>query len=347
MDSIFSYTPQTLSELVSSLGQPAFRAKQLTQWLYQHGARDYDTMTNLPKAMRSELARVAPLEAPTIVDSQISADGTRKFVLRLSDGALIETVAIPSRDTNTKGDARRLTVCFSTQVGCSMACAFCATGHEGFTRNLLPGEMVWQLIICQEEMGLRVSNAVGMGQGEPFLNYDSVLGALRFMNSADGLAIGARHLSISTCGISQGIERFGKEPEQFTLAISLHSAVQHTRDYLMPRCSSISLDALHQSIENYQAVCHRRVSFEYLMIRDCNDSADDLQALIDYCRGLSVHVNLLRINEIDGSPFMPALEKRLKHFVTELEKNNIGTTIRDSRGADIDGACGQLKNKCV
>ncbi|MGI6590050.1 MAG: 23S rRNA (adenine(2503)-C(2))-methyltransferase RlmN [Eggerthellaceae bacterium] len=345
MNSIFSYTPDALPKLVASLKQPKFRTKQLTQWLYQHAAQSYDDMTNLPKAMREELARVAPLEVPTIIDKQISTDGTQKFLLQLSDGALVETVAIPSRDRNVQGDARRLTVCFSTQVGCSMGCAFCATGREGFTRNLLPGEMVWQLIICQQELGIRVSNAVGMGQGEPFLNYDNVIGALRFINSADGMAIGARHLSVSTCGIPQAIERFGREPEQFTLAVSLHSADQPTRDALMPHCANAPLAFLHQSIEKYQAACHRRVSFEYLMIQDLNDSPEDLEMLVEYCRGLSVHINLLHVNSVEGSPFTPSPEKRLKKFVATLEKNNISATIRDSRGADIDGACGQLKNK--
>lgn len=344
-ESILVYTPDRLPALIKQIGQPAFRAKQLMQWLYRHGAASYDDMGNLPRAMREELARVAPLTPPTVVDTQISEDGTRKFLLQLADGNQVETVAIPSRDTGEDGQPRRLTVCFSTQVGCSMGCAFCATGQEGYTRNLLPGEMAWELLICQREMGMRVSNAVAMGQGEPFLNYDNVMGALHIINHPEGLAIGARHISVSTCGILQGIERFGNEPEQFTLAVSLHSAIQKVRDRLMPQCVSMPLAALHDAIDVYQHACNRRVTFEYLMIKDVTDTEESLKALLRFCENLDSHVNLLRINQVDGSPFHPTTVERMGRFSNALEKNGISATVRDSRGADIDGACGQLKNK--
>lgn len=345
MDTIFAYSPDRLPALMAEIGQPAFRAKQLTQWLYHHGARSYDDMTNLPKKMRAALAERAPLVPPEIADVQVSKDGTRKFLLRMADGALVETVAIPSRDTGTDGRPRRLTVCFSTQVGCPMACAFCATGQEGLTRNLLPGEMAWQLIICEREMGQRVSNAVAMGQGEPFLNYDNVIGALRILNSKDGLEIGARHISVSTCGILRGIERFGTEPEQFTLAVSLHSAQQKVRNRLMPKCAGTSLEALHDSLVEYHLASGRRASLEYLMIKDVTDTDEALDALVAFCDGLSVHVNLLPINKVDGSPYAPAAKKHIDQFVRMLGKNHVEANLRDSRGADIDGACGQLKNK--
>lgn len=344
MMSIFEYSAQGLQELVLALGQPKFRTKQLVQWLYKHGVSSYGEMSNLPNAMRQALAEQAPLTVPIIVDRQVSADGTRKFLLELADGCQVETVGIPSRDVDSQGKPRRLTVCFSTQVGCPMRCSFCATGREGFTRNLLPGEMIWQVITCQNNFGMRVSNVVAMGQGEPFLNYDNVLAALRFMNSPDALEIGARHISLSTCGIVKGIERFGGEPEQYTLAVSLHSAIQDVRDSLMPGCMSTPLPELKAALLGYQRNSGRRITFEYLMVDGVTDTDDSLAALVDYCRGLQAHVNLLKINHIDGSPLEPSTKKHLAWFQQSLEKAGVETTIRDSRGTDIDGACGQLKN---
>jgi len=344
MNTIFDYSAPQIEQLVTSLGQPKFRTKQLIQWLYKHGARSYDEMNNLPKNFRESLAQQAPLIPPVIVDAQVSADGTRKFLLEFADGAQVETVGIPSRDTNAKGQPRRLTVCFSTQVGCPMRCSFCATGREGFTRNLTPGEMVWQVLTCQNEFDMRVSNIVAMGQGEPFLNYDNVMAALRYMNSDDALAIGARHISLSTCGIIPGIQRFADEGEQFTLAVSLHSAQQDARDDLMPGCRNTPLDQLKGALRDYQRKSGRRITFEYLMIDGITDTVKALDALISYCKGLKIHVNLLKINHIDESPYEPTIPKRLDAFRRALEDAGIETTIRDSRGADIDGACGQLKN---
>lgn len=345
MENIYSYSAEGIANLLSELGQPRFRTKQMIQWLYRSGVRSYDEMTNLPASLRTELAKRAPLLPAEIIDRQVSADGTRKFLLRFSDGALVETVAIPSRDEGSDGAPRRLTVCFSTQVGCSMGCAFCATGTEGHTRNLLPGEIVEQVLVCQNDMGMRVSNVVAMGQGEPFLNYDAVMAALRFMNSPDGLEIGARHISISTCGIIKGIQRLAEEPEQFTLAISLHSAVQEARDRLMPRCASTPLPLLRKTLTSYLAKTNRRVSLEYLMIDGITDTDECLDALLDFCDDLLVHVNLLKINAVDGSPLKPSSPKRRQTFLTVLERHHVETTVRDSRGSDIDGACGQLKNK--
>ena len=344
MNTIFDYSAQGIEELVLSLGQPKFRAKQLVQWLYKHGVESYGEMGNLPKAMREALAERAPLVPPVIVDKQVSADGTRKYLLELGDGCQVETVGIPSRDQNVKGEARRLTVCFSTQVGCPMRCSFCATGKEGFTRNLTPGEMVWQILVCQRDFDKRVSNVVAMGQGEPFLNYDNVLAALHYMNSADALAIGARHISLSTCGIIPGIKRFAGENEQFTLAVSLHSAIQETRDRLMPGCVNTSLGDLKAALSDYQRKSGRRITFEYLMVDGQTDDKASLEALIDYCQGIQAHVNLLKINHVDGSPLEPSKKHTLEWFEKGLEAAGIETTVRDSRGADIDGACGQLKN---
>lgn len=336
-DQIKSYGRGGLERLVGGLGQKPFRARQLEEWLYVHHVSSYDAMTNLPLKFREALAREHPLFMPRVAERKVSSDGTRKYLLELFDGACIETVAIPSLD----GD--RLTVCFSTQVGCSMACSFCATGMEGFSRNLLPGEMLDEVQLVQEDMGARVSNLVAMGQGEPFLNYDNVLDALRIVNDPKGIAIGARHITLSTCGICPGIERLAAEPEQFTLAISLHSAVQETRNALMPRVASFPLPKLRCSLESYLDQTNRRVSFEYLMIKGLNDDERHLSALCSYCKGLLCHVNLIPLNEVEGSPFSPSSPRTMRDWTGRLKSCGIETTVRTSRGGDVSGACGQLK----
>lgn len=339
---IKAYTRLQLESLIKELGQPKFRARQIYEWLYVHHVQSYEEMTNLPLSLRSTLASRFPLDAPRVIDKQISSDGTRKYLIVFGDGVSVETVAIPSR----QGD--RLTVCFSTQAGCAMACAFCATGMEGFTRNLLPGEIVDQVLIAQEDMNCRVTNVVGMGQGEPFLNYDNTLGALRILNDQQGISIGARHISISTCGILSGISRFAEEPEQFTLAISLHAANQNTRDKLMPKVKKDNLVNLKKALIRYIEKTNRRVTLEYIMIDEVNDSPSDLSDLCTFCSGLLCHVNLIPINAIPGSRYKPSPSKTVENWLTTIQKTGIEATLRDSRGADIAGACGQLKNtsKC-
>lgn len=334
-----------IRSLIGELSQPAFRAKQVIGWVYNKGVTSFDDMSNVPRVLREALVEHAPLHIPEIIDKQVSVDGARKYVLSLADGARVETVGIPSRDTASDGAPRRLTVCFSTQVGCPMACSFCATGKEGFTRNLLPGEMVQQVLTVQRDFGTRVSNVVAMGQGEPFLNYDNVVKALRIMNSDLALGIGARHVTVSTCGIIKGIDAFAHEPEQFTLALSLHSAIQATRDRIMPKCVGTPLADLKQALDSYYRVSTRRPSIEYLMMRDINDGEHDLKALLDFCDGLFVHVNLLPMNEIEGSPLHPSRPAMVDHWIRTLNRNGIEANVRDSRGSDIDGACGQLKNR--
>ena len=339
MAEIKAYSLDELGQLFKDKGLPQFRAKQVYQWLYQKGACSYDEMTNLAKNLRATLAEELPLLPAAVIDRQVSSDGTRKYVIQFTDGTATEMVAIPSQD--------RLTVCFSTQVGCAMACSFCATGHEGFTRNLLPGEMVEQVLIAQHDMGRRVTNLVAMGQGEPFLNYDNVRKALTILNSEQGLNIAARKITVSTCGVFAGIQKFAQEPEQFTLAVSLHSAIQKTRDELMPKVANQPLAELHEVLCQYQAISKRRITFEYLMISNMNDDERHLDALVDFCDGLSCHVNLIPLNEIDDSPFKPASHHRVERFIERLQGSGTEATLRQSRGGDIAGACGQLKNKTL
>lgn len=337
---IKTYSLDSLKTLMAELGQPTFRGKQLAQWLYEHHATSYDEMTNLPQALRDELATHHPLFTPDTIDKQESHDGTRKYVLQFHDGACVETVAIPSHASH-----ERLTVCFSTQAGCSMGCTFCATGEEGFTRNLSIGEIVDQVLLAQEDMGMRVTNIVGMGQGEPFLNYDNTLDALRILNNPKGIAIGARHITVSTCGVLPGIKRFATEPEQFTLAVSLHAARQQVRDKLMPGVKNYSLQNLKRVLQNYTDATNRRITFEYIMIQGVNDTQADLTAMIAFCNDMLCHVNLIPVNAVDDSSLQPSTQATINTWMNQLQKNGVETTTRISRGSDIAGACGQLKNK--
>lgn len=352
---IKSLSHDEIYALCNELGQPRYRADQLIQWLFVKQAASYDEMTNLPKAFREILARDYPLVPARLIDKQISRDGTRKYCFELADGARIESVGIPTFKTKdasgTPADPSAsevldsLTVCFSTQAGCSMQCLFCATGEEGFMRNLSSGEMIDQVAFIQEDFGGRVSNVVSMGQGEPFLNYDAVTEALDFLNDKKGFGIGARHITLSTCGIIAGIERLATDPHQYTLAVSLHSAQQGVRDLIMPRCKSQSLPKLKEALQRYQSGSHRRVSFEYLMIDSLNDTDEALQALIEFTRGLMCHVNLIPLNAVDHSSLRPSSQKTIARWQKALSSTGVETTVRNSRGADIDGACGQLKNK--
>jgi 23S rRNA (adenine2503-C2)-methyltransferase len=325
-----------LSGVLADLGQPAWRTGQLVRWLYARNAASFDEMTDLPEPLRGELSRRYALSRPQVVARQVSADGTRKYLLRIDDGVEIEAVGLAGK---------RLTVCFSTQAGCAMGCAFCATGASGFVRDLGPGEIADQVRLVGDDFGRRVSNAVAMGQGEPFANYDNTLAGLRFLNSPDGLGIGARHLTVSTCGLIAGIERLSREPEQFTLAVSLHSAVQSTRDRLMPGVRAMKLGPLRSALVSYAEHTGRRPSLEYALIEGVNDSDEELDALRRFCSGLLVHVNLIPVNPVAGERFSRPSRDRARVFSERLTEVGVESSIRAERGADIDAACGQLRQR--
>ena len=334
---IHALTRGELIDLLASLGQPAFRAKQVEEWVWSKNARSFDDMTNLPKSLREELARHLTLGGVEEVARQASADGSRKYLLRLSDGVSVECVGMPARN--------RLAVCASTQAGCAMGCAFCATGGAGLTRSLTAAEIYEQVMHVRDDFGSRVTSVVLMGQGEPFMNYDATLEALRRLNSPDGAGIGARHLTVSTCGVIPQIMRFANEPEQFTLAVSLHSAVQKTRNALMPGVRKYSLVNLYNAMGTYVAKTGRRPTYEYALIGGVNDTESELQALCDFCEGTLAHVNLIQLNEIEGSKLRPSTPERAQDFVRALGRVGVEATLRNSRGADIDAACGQLKQR--
>lgn len=326
-----------LAEGISALGQPAYRRKQLVAWLYQRLAPEFEAMTDLPAAFRTALAERYLLQHPEPVDVQQSEDGTRKYLWRFVDGVTAESVGIPAGD--------RLTVCFSTQAGCAMGCTFCATGRGGFVRDLRPGEMAWQVALVARDFGMRASNAVAMGQGEPFRNYDAVLGALRLMNAPDGLGIGARHLTISTCGIIPGIEALAREPEQFTLAVSLHSAVQSTRDRIMPGVRRWSLDQLQGALIDYSQRTGRRPTLEFAMIAGVNDTPEEIAALVAFARGWMSHVNLIPVNPVAEASTSRPSDARIAEVAAALAAAGVEASVRTERGSDIDAACGQLSQR--
>lgn len=329
------FTLNELQELLLTEGEKKFRATQIFDWLYKQHASTYDDMRNISQRTKSILAQRYPFTYPTLQHKQISADGTRKYLLRLFDNVLVETVGIPSANN-------KLTVCCSSQAGCAMACVFCATGKQGLIRNLFLGEIVDQINVVADDFQQRVSNIVVMGQGEPFANYHAVIEALHILNSSRYNDIGARHITISTCGIVPNIKKLAHEGMQYTLAVSLHSAIQQTRNVIMPRVIQFPLTDLKQALEYYVQITNRRVSLEYALIKGINDSQEHLQALCVFCNNLLCHVNIIMLNKIENSPFAPVSEKTRRLWLNELVKHGIPATARISRGADIDGACGQL-----
>lgn len=330
-------TLEELQDLVKELGQPAFRAKQLNEWIHDKNVCSFDEMTNLPAALREKLSERFSFNVPVELVKQVSKDGSRKYLLQFSDGVSVETVGMPNRN--------KLAVCISSQAGCAMGCAFCATGLVGLSRSLTAQEMVDQVLHVARDFGERVTSVVFMGQGEPFANFDATVQALRILNDPDGLAIGARHLTVSTCGVIPGIRRFAELPEQFTLAISLHSAIQGTRNQLMPGVKKYTLLRLHEAIQLYVEKTGRRPTYEFAMIDGINDTNPEMQALVDFCAGTLCHVNLIQLNNIPDSPFRPSPIEKVESLQRRLTMHGVETTIRNSRGSDIDAACGQLKQR--
>lgn len=330
-------TLEELQDLVKELGQPAFRAKQLNEWIHDKNVCSFVEMTNLPAVLREKLSERFTFNVPVELVKQVSKDGSRKYLLQFSDGVSVETVGMPNRN--------KLAVCISSQAGCAMGCAFCATGLAGLSRSLTAQEMVDQVLHVARDFGERVTSVVFMGQGEPFANFDATVQALRILNDPDGLAIGARHLTVSTCGVIPGIRRFAELPEQFTLAISLHSSIQSTRNQLMPGVKKYTLLRLHEAIQLYVEKTGRRPTYEFAMIDGINDTNPEMQALVDFCAGTLCHVNLIQLNNIPDSPFRPSPIEKVESLQRRLTMHGVETTIRNSRGSDIDAACGQLKQR--
>lgn len=334
---------QSLAELtdwVQQQGQPAYRGKQLHQWLYQQGARSLDQISVFSKQWRAQVSDV-PVGRSVLHYRSAAPDGTVKFLLRLTDGQIIETVGIPSFKPGSGNPLDRLTVCVSSQVGCPMACDFCATGKGGFKRNLAVHEIVDQVLTVQEDFQQRVSNIVFMGMGEPLLNTDQVLGAVRSLNQDVG--IGQRSITISTVGIPDRIRRLAQHQLQVTLAISLHASNQTIREQLIPSARHYPLEALLSECREYVELTGRRVTFEYILLAGLNDCSEHALELADHLRGFQSHVNLIPYNPISEVDYQRPDNQRIQAFVKALKKQQIAVSVRRSRGLAADAACGQLR----
>lgn len=333
---ITSYTKEELGKLLQTLGQPSFRAGQLFSWIHEKQVQDFSEMTNLPKALREELAASCTLAPLTIVEKRTSKRGdTIKYLLELADGERVETVLMYHTD--------RRSVCISTQVGCRMGCQFCASTGAGFVRNLTPGEMLRQVYLVGQDAGERITNVVLMGIGEPLDNFESVLRFLTLIHDPAGAGIGMRHITISTCGLVDRIDKLAQYKLALTLSVSLHAVDDESRNRLMPINLRFPIDKLLQSSRQYSKITGRRVSIEYALIAHHNDSLAKATALADLLRGGLFHVNLIPINHIPGNPFSAGTKQRMEAFQQTLLREGIAATVRQTMGSDIDAACGQLR----
>ena len=334
---IKSMNQTEIKQILSDLGEPAFRAKQIFVWLHK-GCRSFSEMTNLSKDLRTKLDDRFYITVPHVVRKQESQkDGTIKYLWRLGDGNCVETVLMRYHHGNS--------ICISSEVGCAMGCAFCASTKGGLVRRLKPSEMVDQVLFSSLDSGLSISNIVLMGIGEPLDNYDTVLRFLELINSPDGMNIGMRHISLSTCGLVDRIDRLAEEKLQLTLSVSLHAPLDDIRSKLMPVNKKYNVAMLLDSCRSYFEKTGRRISFEYAMIRDVNDSVEIAEILAKKLDGIAAHVNLIPLNNIEESPLKPSTRKAVMEFQQVLEKHGIPATVRRTLGSDIDASCGQLRRK--
>ena len=326
-----------ITQVLKEMGEPAFRAKQVFTWLHK-GVRTFDEMTNLSKDLRRKLNEHYYITVPEVVRKQQSAkDGTIKYLWKLRDGNCVETVLMRYHHGNS--------VCISSEVGCAMGCVFCASTKGGLVRRLTPSEMVDKVLFTSLDSGLEISNIVLMGIGEPLDNYDTVLRFLELINSPDGMNIGMRHISLSTCGLVDKIGRLAEEKLQLTLSVSLHAPLDEIRTNIMPVNKKYNVDTMLDACRTYFEKTGRRISFEYAMIRDVNDSKEIAEVLARKLDGIAAHVNLIPLNNIEESPLKPSSRKTVMEFQQTLERHGIPATVRRTLGSDIDASCGQLRRK--
>lgn len=325
-----------LGEALAEIGAPKFRTAQVYSWLHEKKVVSYDEMLNIPKTLREELALKYPLNGCEIARKQVSKeDSTVKYLFRLFDGELIESVIMKYK--------YGYTVCVSTQCGCKMGCAFCASTVGGFRRNLLPGEILSEIYTAERDLGITVSHIVLMGMGEPLDNYDNVMRFLELVTDENGHNISMRNISLSTCGLVPRIYELKEKHLGLTLSVSLHAPFDELRSKIMPVNRTYHIDKLLGACRDYAQSTSRRISFEYAMIRDVNDTDECALALASALKGMLAHVNLIPINEVDESPFHPSTPERIKRFIEILEKKRITVTVRRKLGSDIDASCGQLR----
>ena len=337
MSQLKSMTLAQIGQVMKDMGQPAFRGKQVFTWLHS-GVRSYEEMTNLPKTLRDQLAEKYPLHIPKVVRKQESKkDGTIKYLWELSDGNCVETVLMRYHYGNT--------VCISTEVGCRMGCAFCASTLGGLVRKLEPFEMLDQVLFTQIESGLPISHIVLMGIGEPLDNFDNVMRFLELVNSPEGMHISMRHISLSTCGLVPGIDKLAQKKLQLTLSISLHAPTDEIRNTIMPVNKAYPSEELIAACRRYYEKTGRRISFEYAMIDGVNDTPEAAKILLKRLKGLPAHMNLIPLNHVEESPLKPSTRQAVQQFQKLLEDGGIPATVRRTLGSDIDASCGQLRRK--
>lgn len=327
-----------IENVIASLGQPKFRAKQLYQWLQVYGVMDYSEMTNLPKELREKLGEKYPINRCDIELKQVSKiDGTVKYLFKLSDGNFIESVLMKYK--------YGYTLCISSQVGCKMGCVFCASTKSGCVRNLLPSEMLGQIHAAQRDMNVRVSHIVMMGMGEPLDNFDNAMRFLELVGDENGLNLSLRNISLSTCGIVPKIYELMEKHLQLTLSVSLHAPNNEMRSKVMPINKRYPIEELMEACRKYTALTSRRISFEYAMIKDVNDTDRCAYELASLLKGMLCHVNLIPANEITESKHKRSTAERQERFIKILNSRGINATVRRSLGSDIDASCGQLRSR--
>lgn len=338
MSSIYSLSLQDLQDYLSLNGFKPFHAKQIFKWLYEKRIDSFDQMSDISIKLQNKLSEDFEIERYEIIEKQVSSDGTIKFLFKLSDGQLIESVLMVF--------SYGFSACLTTQVGCNMGCAFCASGLLKKQRNLEPGEIVLQALMIQLELDLRggrLGNIVLMGTGEPFDNYDNVMKALSVINSPYGIEIGARHISISTSGLVPMIRRFANEDVQYNLAISLHASNNELRSKLMPVNNAYPLEELFDALREYAGKNNRRLTFEYLLLKGVNDRKEDALNIQKLLKGLNAYINLIPYNAVKEKDFVTSDEENTLRFYDTLKKLGVAVTLRQKKGDDIDAACGQLR----
>lgn len=336
---IKSLLPEELEKALSELGEPKYRAKQIFVWLNK-GAKSFEDMSNLSKSLRERLDERFFITVPKPVRKQVSElDGTVKYLWELKDGNAIETVVMSYKHGNT--------VCISSQVGCRQGCAFCASAIGGLVRNLEPSEMLDEVLFSQLDSGKTISNIVLMGIGEPLDNFDNVIKFLALVNHPDGMNIGMRHISLSTCGITERLDDLAEKDLQLTLSISLHAPDDETRSRIMPANRNRGVEALIGACKRYFERTGRRISFEYAMIDGVNDSVSQARELSRLAKSVGAHVNLIPLNHVEEREFRPSTAENLKTFKSTLDKAGVNSTVRRKLGGDVEASCGQLRRKAV
>ena len=342
MRSIYGLSLKDLGNYLIENSMKPFHGKQIFRWLYHKRVRSFDEMSDISKKMIEKLKEDFSMEELGIVSMQTSKDGTKKFLFEMDDGSLVESVLMVFD--------YGFSACLSSQVGCNMGCNFCASGLLKKQRDLRSDEIVSQALMIQRELdkdGERLGNIVVMGTGEPFDNYDNVMKAMSIINEPLGLEIGARHISISTCGLVPGIRRFAKENLQYNLAISLHAPNNALRDTLMPINKAYPLEVLFDALHEYCSLNNRRLTFEYLLLKDVNDSPKQADQIAELLKGMNAYINLIPYNKVDEKDYETSSDENALRFYDLLKKRNVAVTLRQKKGDDIDAACGQLRAKTL